>query len=384
MKPIVITQYKPLEFLPPVMALLFTLKQMGYEVIYVGVPSSSGEAFLVENKIQHYLMPCYDYSLYKNDTLVTKITHRLQRLFAFRKKRQWMRETLLRLEQQYGEFILWHSEVLSAALVGDWGSRFKKRLLTIYESADFNGQYWFGFSLKKLLNEVRVVVPEYNRAHIFKEHFRLKELPFVLPNKPAVHPRTRNLSLPTPEIEAVFQKIGNRPIFLYQGVWNEDRMEVAMVLETIAKHRPNYCVLAMPECDAVKDLEKKYNNVFHVPYVAPPHHLAITSRATVGIAVYNAASDNLLQRLGAVYCAPNKIYEYAGFGIPTLGNNLPGLKYTVEQAGAGLCCDINEESILQVADKLIQNIELFSKNAYQYYDDVDSHQFISRILKGLI
>lgn len=381
MKTIVVTQYKPLEFLPPVMALLLTLKQMNYNVIYVGVPSVAGEAFLKENSIRYALMPYYDSRLYINKTLVQKITHRLQRLFSFFKKRKWIRQKLLELEIEYGEYILWHSEVLSAALIGDWASRFKKRLITIYELADFNGRWWIGFTLGRLLKEARMVVPEYNRAHIMKEYFRLKELPFVLPNKPVSHPRTRNLPLPTKEIQEVFNEIGGRPVFLYQGVWNEDRADVAKVLETIAKYRPNYCVVTMPECDAVKELSCKYSNVFYVPYLSPPHHLSVTSHATVGIAIYNAAGNRLLQRLGAVYCAPNKIYEYAGFGIPTLGNNLPGLKYTIEQCNAGVCCEMNEESIIEAVDNLIQNIALYSEGAYQYYDQVDVERIVVAILK---
>jgi hypothetical protein len=247
MKTIVVTQYKPLEFLPPVMALLLTLKQMNYNVIYVGVPSVAGEAFLKENSIRYALMPYYDSRLYINKTLVQKITHRLQRLFSFFKKRKWIRQKLLELEIEYGEYVLWHSEVLSAALIGDWASRFKKRLITIYELADFNGRYWQGFSFKKLLHNVRIVVPEYNRAHILKEHLWLKDLPFVIPNKPALHPRQKNLPISNSRIKIVLDKINNRPIFLYQGVWTPDREDVAYILETIAKARPNYCVLTMPE-----------------------------------------------------------------------------------------------------------------------------------------
>lgn len=380
MKTIVVIQYKPLEFLPPVMALLLTLKDMGLNVVYVGVPSDPGSFFLDKNQICNCLMPHYNRNLYKNPTLITKVTHRIQRLLAFYKRRKWVKEILLQLEKDYGEYVLWYSEVLSAALVGNWGERFKKRVLSIYELADFNGRYWQGFSFNKLLHNVRIVVPEYNRAHILKEYFRLKDLPFVIPNKPALHPRQKNLPISNSRIKTVLDKINNRPIFLYQGVWTPDRKDVAYILETIAKARPNYCVLTMPECSAVKDLAKKYPNVFYVPYVSPPNHLELTSHATVGIAIYNASGNSHMERLNAVYCAPNKIFEYAGFGIPTLGNNLPGLKYTIGLAKAGVCCEMNENSILKCADELIQNISFYSKNAKDYYDDVDIGKGVAAIL----
>jgi hypothetical protein len=109
----------------------------------------------------------------------------------------------------------------------------------------------------------------------------------------------------------------------------------------------------------------------------------VTSHAAVGIAIYNAAGKGLLQRLGAVYCAPNKIYEYAGFGIPTLGNNLPGLRYSIEQAGAGVCFDANKMSILTAVDNIIYNLKTYSDNAYAYYDSVDLEKYVSLVLEEL-
>lgn len=380
MNTVVVTQYKPLEYLPPVMSLLVTLKQIGRTVIFVGVHSEQGEAFLTSRGIEHQFMPGYDRRLYTSRSIADKIFNRVKRAWAFGGHRRWMRAKLMELEKAHGELVLWHSEVLSAALVGNWGERFKKRLLTIYELADFTGRYWLGFSLRRLLKKVNIVVPEYNRAHILKEYFHLPALPFVLPNKPIEYPKTKNLPLPNDECRVVFEKIGNKPVFLYQGVWNEDRQDVVTLLETIARNRPDYCVVSMPNCEAVREMSKRYSNVYGVPYVAPPHHLAVTSHASVGVAVYNAAGKGLLNRLGAVYCAPNKIYEYAGFGIPTLGNNLPGLKYTVEAADAGKCCEMNEESILAAADDLVSRLPEMSDSALKFYNRTDLASLVTQIL----
>lgn len=380
MNAVVVTQYKPLEYLPPVMSLLVTLKQIGRTVIFVGVYSEPGEAFLTSRGIEHHFMPGYDRRLYTSRSVADKIFNRLKRARAFGGHRRWMRAKLMELEKAHGEIVLWHSEVLSAALIGDWGERFKKRLVTIYELDDFTGRYWIGFSLQRLMERAKIVVPEYNRAHILREYFQLPELPFVLPNKPAEHPRTRNLPLPNDESRAVFKAIGGRPVFLYQGVWSKDRRDVAFVLETLAKNRPNYCVVTMPVCPAVVELSQKYSNVFGLPYVPPPNHLAVTSHATVGVAVYNASGSWILDRLGAVYCAPNKTYEYAGFGIPTLGNDIPGLKYTVEAAGAGGCCRMTEDSILATADALVARQTEVSKCACAFYDQTDLNAIVIQIL----
>ncbi len=378
---VVVIQYKKLEFLPPVMALLQTLKAIGRKVIYIGVESTCGKDFLERNRIDCRFLPAFNHALYSSHGFISKITNRIRRALAFYSHRRWLQRTLMGIEHEQGELLIWHSEIASAAWLGDWGLRFRHRFLTIYELADFRGASWLGFDLRDCLKQVHLVVPEYNRACILKEHFLLGELPFVIPNKPFEHPRRGRLPLPTRKIEEIFSKIGDRPVFLYQGVWNEDRSEVAKVLEVIARYRPNYCIVSMPSCPAVEKLSTHYPNVFGLPYVAPPGHLAVTSRATVGIAIYNPAGRGLLQRLGAVYCAPNKIYEYAGFGIPTLGNDLPGLHFTIEQAGAGRCCRLDAQSILDAADDLVINNERYKLNAERFFDETDLMKILTDILE---
>lgn len=371
MPPVVIIQYKRLEFLPPVMALLLVLKELGRDIHYIGVPSDAGERFLKEHAIPHDFLP-YDYSLYINNSIVSKITHRLARARRFHPCRRVLSRLLedIGLKRGGAKPTVWFVDTQSAALLGNRFEEYPHRLVSIFELAEDNGRAWWGFDFGRFLASTTIVVPEYNRAHILKEHYRLGRLPSVVANKPCGHPRRVDCPL-MPEVQQVFERIGRRPVFLYQGVWTPDRADVGCILETIAKSRPDYCVLALPGNDAVKKLLAPYPNAFTMPYIAPPNHLAVTSRATVGIAVYNASGRTDLQRLNAVYCAPNKIYEYAGFAIPTLGNNLPGLKYTVETAGAGICCETDPDSILAAADKLVSNIDDYRKNATKFFDGTD-------------
>lgn len=379
---VIVIQYKKLEFLPPVMALLLALKAVGRTVHFIGVSSEAGEAFLCRNDIPHTFLP-YDYSLYINNSLMTKVTHRLARAWRFYPCRGALARAIdaVAAKNGGGAPTLWFVDTQSAALLGNRFGRYPRRLVSIFELAEDNGRKWWGFDFGRFLRSTTVVVPEYNRAHILKEHYGLNSLPCVVANKPSGHPRTTDCPL-TFEAQKVFDMIGNRPVFLYQGVWTSDRADVGRILETIARCRPNYCVLTLPGNEAVKKLLAPYSNAFTLPYIAPPNHLAVTSRATVGIAVYNASGQTDLQRLNAVYCAPNKIYEYAGFAIPTLGNNIPGLKYTVEVAGAGVCCDIDEASILAAADRLVSNIDLYRKNATRFFDETDLNAQVRAALQA--
>ena len=115
--------------------------------------------------------------------------------------------------------------------------------------------------------------------------------------------------------------------------------------------------------------------------MTPPSHLTVTSHAHIGIAVYNASTFGGLSPLNAVYCAPNKIYEYAGFGIPTLGNNNPGLIYAIEASRAGECVrEMKEKAIVAAAKKILENYESYSVAAKAFFDAVDMPTLIKTIL----
>lgn len=371
MNTVIVSQYKDLERLPPTMSLLLVLKAIGRDVVYIGTPSKAGHDFLEKNHVPYYFMPDYRTSINHGKTVFAKVLRRFKRLYAFCVQRRWIRNTLSQIIKRKGNVTIWHSEVASAALIGDWGLKLGPRVITIYEIFDFRGGRWWGFTLKKHLLSSRLVVPEYNRSFLLKETLGLSTRPAVIPNKPFVHPRTVRLPISDGYIKSVISKIGNRPIFLYQGVWTQDREDVTKVVEIIAKNRPQYCIVCMPECGQAKQLAKKYANVFTVPFVPAPSHLVVTSWATVGMAIYNVWGESLLTRLNVVYCAPNKIYEYAGFGIPTLGSNLPGLKYTISRYNAGVCCDLDDKSIIDAADELISNLSRYQVCATRFFDSFD-------------
>jgi hypothetical protein len=251
----------------------------------------------------------------------------------------------------------------------------------MFEMFEPRSRKWLGVDYENIMHTSTVVTPEADRAWILKAHLGLEQKPLVIENKLEPHPRTRNMPLPECARDA-FNRIGDRPVFLFQGSWGNDRKDIGMVLETIAKNRPDYCVVTMPVSDAARARLSKYPNAFMLPFIPAPDHFAVTSHATVGLAFYSDNGSSLLQRINAIYCAPTKIYEYAGFGVPTLGNKLPGLQVTIERAGAGVCCDLTEESILAAADKLITDLDTYQKNAVKFFEDTDLEKEIRDVLEA--
>lgn len=239
---------------------------------------------------------------------------------------------------------------------------------TIYELYDT-----FPEILNKLSKLVRssenVIVPELNRAYLLKNYLKLKDLPMVMPNKPNFLPA------PTSEFDNLFKDMGDKKIILYQGHITKMR-PLAPICEAI-KDNDEYVLLLMGSCNDgyLEELQKNYLFVKHINFITPPNHLQITTKAYLGIVSYGK------DYLNGVYCAPNKIWEYAGYGVPMLCSDNLGLKYTVEHSKSGVCVDFNNIQEIREAISLINtNYEAYSQKALQMFDSINLSALVDDIL----
>lgn len=351
--------YDRLEKIPPVMTLLTVLKRLGYPVHYIGKPTEPGRQFLEK------VGASFDFLDYPEKPT------RLNRVLSFFPRRRKLLAILEGLKRQYGEVIPWFQECHSAALAGDGAAKYPRRITTFYEFGCEYGRRWLGFDFDRMVHESTIVECEINRAYLAQSMRGLKNLPFVITNKPMIDPKT--IPPLNDEARTVFEKIGDRAVFLYQGfvtATSGERGDVPMILETIAKNRPDYCVLSMPANDYIKNLLAPYPNAFTLSRIPAPGHLAVTAKSTVGIAVYKGGRPGTWG-MNATYCAPNKIYEYAAFGLPTLGNDIPGLRYSIGVAKAGVCCAMTSDAVLAAADELVAHLDVYRENARHFYDQTD-------------
>lgn len=364
---VIVIKYGVLESHPPVMTLLLVLKRLGRNVHYIGLESKSGRRFLEENGIPFdFLQP---YKSTKNY---------LTRAFLFYKRRRLLFAILDKLKNHYGSILPWFQECHSAALAGDGVYSYGRGITTFFEYNLNYGARWFGFDFKRMMQENVIVECELNRAFMTQAVHGLKDTPLVVVNKPLID--SIQISDIPLEAKVVFDKIGSRPVFLYQGYLAKDRADVPFMLEVIAKNRPDYCVVCLTSNTDIQQRLSKYENAFVLESITAPGHLSVTSRATVGVAAYNG-EGGVSWYLNAIYCAPNKIYEYAAFGVPTLCNRIPGLIYSIGVAQAGICCELKEDSILNAADELVNKIDFYSRNALKFYNDVDLEKQIQAVLR---
>lgn len=233
---------------------------------------------------------------------------------------------------------------------------------------------------KYIKNAQKVIVSEYNRAQITKTWFKLDKLPFIYPNKP-YYGKKFDKKMPITSSEKnrnIIKKIKSKKIILYQGIISEER-PLDVFIKAIEKLGDEYAFVAM---GGDENIYKKYEgcNFYFIPFVEPSLHLEITSYAYIGILTY-VPIKNMYSPLNAIYCAPNKLYEYSMFSIPMLGNNIPGLKYPFEQYNMGKCIDtMNENDIIENILEIEKNYLDMSCGAKKFYEATKIEKIAEKII----
>lgn len=225
-------------------------------------------------------------------------------------------------------------------------------------------------------NAMKVSCCEETRAWIMKYWFSLKELPYVFPNKAFNQITTPRITPSTEITKKIIDEVKNSNIILSQGVLQtpEELIEFAKALNHTEK-KYKFILMGIDKYNCVNELRKYYNDIYYIEYIPAPLHLEITSYARIGINFYR---PNCLNK---AFCAPNKIYEFSGFGIPIIGNDIPGLKNTIGKSGAGICTELTEKNIINAINKIDKNYKEFSNNALKFFSETDNLETMKKLLK---
>jgi hypothetical protein len=169
------------------------------------------------------------------------------------------------------------------------------------------------------------------------------------------------------------EKANNKIIFLYQGHLGNDR-DFSKFLEVIGKRDDVLVVLMGTNHGILSKYQKKCRSVYYIPCIPAPFHLSVTKYADIGIIVYLPTS------LNNIYCAPNKIWEYAKYGLAVISNDIIGLEY-VANGNLGVQCDMNDvDDIDNKMELLLSNIEDYQKNSILFYENLNYREELKFIL----
>jgi|GEM_PF-2603440 len=221
-----------------------------------------------------------------------------------------------------------------------------------------------------------VITPEINRAWILKQQARTDAPFFIVPN------RQLEDMYPDPLEGAITQAIylenggalSCKRFLLYQGAFFRDRCipEIVQAFRMLKDPQTGLILLGYDPYSArnraMIPLAEGDNRIVFVPRLAPPRHMLVTKGSFGGILCYAPRS------LNNVYCAPNKLFEYAQYGLGLVLPDYPGIAAINQEYGLGYVCNpLEPTSILQAMSKLL------SEPAATYR--INSKRFLDRTPK---
>ena len=236
-----------------------------------------------------------------------------------------------------------------------------------------------GIDYQKILQGAdKVVCCEYNRAHITKSYFNLRDLPIIIPNKP-FEVKLSDLSIDLPE------QAKNKKIILYQGIFNYPERKMDELCDAMEYLSDDFVLCLMGSDNYYKDkLRDKYSNsnkIVFLPYVAAPNHLNITKLAYIGFLSYSAEIGNIVNSLNTLYCAPNKVFEYSMFSIPMLSNDIPALTSLFEKYDAGISTNLDIDNIVDAVREIDENYDKYSLGSKSFNNSVNLKKLYLKILE---
>ena len=186
-----------------------------------------------------------------------------------------------------------------------------------------------------------VIVPEINRLWLLKLTSGANAKFYCIPNRPLddMLPQDSSESITRRE----FIKHGglsscNRFI-IYQGAFMRDRCihELIIGFRTVKIQDTGLILMGADfkqkiTTELIK-MAQGDNRIVFMPRIPPPDHLRITKGCLVGVLFYAPVG------LNNVYCAPNKIYEYASLGLGIILPDYPGMANVSKEFELGEVCN---------------------------------------------
>jgi len=348
-----------LEALPPVVSVIFLAKSFGFDVSVIAEYCSDNLCKMLSREgVKIYLIR--NNRVKKNKAIFAKIINWITFRYS-----AW--KILKKITSKSDKIWLGSADTALA-----FGKKVKSWDFYLQIHELYDQKIFYKVFLKSYARNAKaVIVPDSSRAAIFRTWWNLKSTPIVLPNKPYFHGRERNLQLTNDDVRRIVYNNIQTPIILYQGHIDRGR-NLDNFCRAVKKISVPCKVLLMGKDHGYLEKLKKINSdIIYVGYLPPPNHLEVTSYATVGIIQYDFSC------LNHVFCAPNKLWEYAGFGVATLAADLPPLRNYIEKFNAGECCDFySENDIAEKLEIILKNPDRYKSGALKLYDSVDlSHKF---------
>lgn len=209
---------------------------------------------------------------------------------------------------------------------------------------------FFYFFEKKIINKVNLVIcASEERCTIMTKHYNLKKKPIIIRNVSKLDvtddEESRKIIF---SLKDFFSKPGTT--IVYSGVVSMSRNLTSLILAA-ASMTPKYKVLIVGNGNDLNNLKKLANEhselVIHFTGTIPYKYLGtILLKCDIGYVYYPIDS------LNNIYCASNKVFEYASVNLPIVANNNPTILKELETNHIGISGEDAQACISIVANNL--------------------------------
>jgi len=225
-----------------------------------------------------------------------------------------------------------------------------------------------------------VIAANPERAKLMAEYYDLWRKPEYMRNIPphgAVN--VSDMAEIARRYPAIARKNTTDRTFLYQGDISLAR-GLERFVEALTYLPPNYRLLMAgngPDLERLKELgeplskEGRFAMLGRVPHKLLP---AVNARADVGIVTYP------YEGLNNIYCAPNKLFEYAQAGLPVIATDQPPLKAMISKYEIGITIARNDSpaDIAAGLESLVSHREYYCANLPRF---VDAHRWEDEVIR---
>ncbi len=330
--------------LPPVKQLVQMFVR-DFKIVYSQIKVKDYENFFPEHKENNDILVFESYATYMSQSFAQKIL-KYWRTFTY------LLTNLKSLSKENDTVVIYTIDLFTLCVASFLKWKNTKLVYHQFETLEPENMNKIDKFLLKLLSKRfdkvdLAILPEVNRMEFFKEQIKtdVQEKFFLLPN-------TNNRE----SVGEINQRLTSKTVIAHIGTVGSNT-NVRHYLEAI-KRIPNpdfeFWFIGRIGSDILKLIvDTNAENIKYINQV--PHHILdeYYKQIDLGIILYNDSSLNLR------YCAPNKLYEYWSYGIPVIGDILPGLMSVFNNDLQGRLIHMSN------VDAFVETILELSKGSYK-------------------
>lgn len=245
-------------------------------------------------------------------------------------------------------------------------------------------KFWYFLEKWTVHRADLIIAANRERANLMCTHYSLKQKPVVM----------RNISMPQKskvdsakllkQFPSLARQSKDEIILLYQGDMSLSR-GIARFVQALKYLDSKFRLVLVgggPDLDHLKKLGLPFEREGRFVALGRVEHdllPAITASADLGIVCYP------YRGLNNIYCASNKIFEYAMAGLPILSTNQPPLEKTVKEFQVGKLVGEHDspEYIATLIKKLAENKTDYKKNVSKFVENFSWEEEATRVEKSI-